>query len=153
MIETIFEFIIKFLIAFITTYAFTILFNLNNKTFKFFASLSGGIGYLVYLFFINYKNSAVLGCFFGALFVGMFGEYLARKLKAPATIFIIPGIFPIVPGYGMYYTMLAIVDQNYRQVMVLGFSTFISAISIAIAVMLSTIFSVSLIRVKRERIK
>ena len=37
--------------------------------------------------------------------VSALAELLARLLKAPATIFLVIGIIPLVPGGGLYYTM------------------------------------------------
>lgn len=43
----------------------------------------------------------------GALAVGLIGEWAARSLRAPASIFIVPGIVPLVPGAVAYAAMLA----------------------------------------------
>ncbi len=45
--------------------------------------------------------------------VGTLGELFARYFKKPATVYIIPGIVPLVPGAGMYYTMLALVEKDF----------------------------------------
>ena len=44
--------------------------------------------------------------------VGLFSEIMARVYKAPATIFVIVGCFPLVPGKGIYQTMLYLISNN-----------------------------------------
>ena len=44
--------------------------------------------------------------------VSLFSEIAARIFKAPATIFLIIGCFPRVPGRGIYQTMLYCTQGN-----------------------------------------
>ena len=41
-----------------------------------------------------------------------YADVMAHVLKVPATVMIIPGIIPAVPGGRLYYTMLAAVNSN-----------------------------------------
>lgn len=43
--------------------------------------------------------------FIASAFAATYAEVLARKLKAPATLFLIPAVVPLVPGSGLYYTI------------------------------------------------
>lgn len=65
-------------------------------------------------------------------------------MKKPATVFITPGIVSLVPGAGMYYTMLYLVQKDYSQATIAGSETFFMAAAIAIGIIVSTIFSRSL---------
>jgi uncharacterized membrane protein YjjB (DUF3815 family) len=56
---------------------------------------------------------------------------MARIIKAPVTIFLICSIIPLVPGSGMYYTMLECVKGSINNALNQGFETLSNAMSIA----------------------
>ena len=56
----------------------------------------------VYLFCVSLGCSSVWASFYGAAFVDLASQILARKLKAPVIIFLVMGVLPLVPGYGIY---------------------------------------------------
>ena len=56
----------------------------------------------VYLLCVKFGLSSVWATFFGAVFVDIASQILARRLKAPVIIFLVIGVLPLVPGYGIY---------------------------------------------------
>ena len=50
--------------------------------------------------------------FAGALALGMASEVLARRLHQPAILFVIPGLFPLVPGIIAYRGMLLLSESR-----------------------------------------
>lgn len=54
----------------------------------------------------------MLGAFAGALAVGTAGEILARRLREPALLFVVPGLFPLVPGIMAYNGMLLLAREE-----------------------------------------
>ena len=56
----------------------------------------------VYLICVKFGLSSVWASFFGAAFVDLSSQILARRLKAPVIIFLVIGVLPLVPGYGIY---------------------------------------------------
>ena len=68
---------------------------------------------------------------------------MARLLKAPATIFIIIGCFPLVPGKGIYQTMLYLIQGNNDLFVSSLLNTIAIAFALALAILLvSTLFKV-----------
>ena len=63
---------------------------------------------------------------------------MARFYKAPATIFIIIGCFPLVPGSGIYYTMLYAVQGMNDLFMESFLSTLGTSLSLALAILISS---------------
>lgn len=116
----------------------------------FAGGLAGGLSWVLYYTVLHSFNNKIVGTFLGAFLVGVLGEYLAIKMKKPATVFITPGIVPLVPGAGMYYTMLHLVQKDYSQAATAGTETFFMAAAIAIGIIVSTIFSRSLRHFKRK---
>ena len=95
-------------------------------------------------------HSFVAGTFFGALTVGILGEFLARLNKKPATLYITPGIIPLVPGAGMYYTMLALIEKDFSMAGNKGVETLFIAAAISIGIIISSVFSRSIKRVRQK---
>ena len=58
-------------------------------------------------------ESEVVRYFLATIVVSLLSELFARILKAPATIFLVIGIVPLVPGGGLYYAMDALINADY----------------------------------------
>jgi uncharacterized membrane protein YjjB (DUF3815 family) len=82
-----------------------------------------------------------MAAFAGAFVVGVLSEILARKRKMPATVFTIPGLIPLVPGYGLYYSMLKVVEADYTAAAEVGVETILVALSISSAIIVTTSIS------------
>ena len=76
------------------------------------ACLIAACGWACSYFLISNGSSPILGCFTGACVVSMLAEIATHISKKTATIFIIPAIFPLVPGIGLYNTMLNLISGN-----------------------------------------
>ena len=85
---------------------------------------------------------SILSNFIPATIIGVASEVCARKLKQPAIVFIIPGIILLVPGLGMYNTMLYIVQQKYQ----LAISTGTTAISVGAAISFGVLLVTSFVK-------
>ncbi len=51
-----------------------------------------------------------------SMIVCLWSELMARKLKAPTNIFMIPGIIPLLPGGTLYYTMEAMLQKKQENI-------------------------------------
>ena len=68
-----------------------------------FCGLAGMIGWAAYL---AAKMLLPVGSvFFSSFCVAFLSQIFARRLKCPVTVFLIPGIYPSVPGAGIYRTV------------------------------------------------
>ena len=67
-----------------------------------------------------------------AAFASVYAEAMARMEKAPATVFYIPALIPLVPGGSLYYTMSCAVGGHWEQVKSFGASTAYCALGIAV---------------------
>ncbi len=124
-----------FLYAFLSTAGFCLLFHVPKKHI-FFASFAGALGSAVYKGSLLLDNSNILSCFLGACMVAISAEVFSRAGKEAATLFIIPGIIPLVPGSGMYYTMLYFLQNDLSKAGAVGAETLIMAGSIAFALLI-----------------
>jgi len=74
------------------------------KKFLIHAGIIGALGWCLYLLTVGSLDT-VKATFVAGLAIACLSHIFARLLKAPVTIFLIPGFFPLVPGAGMYRTV------------------------------------------------
>lgn len=100
------------------------------------SSVSSALSYLVYRIIFLESGHELIGFLAASLTVSFVSEILARLYKMPATIFVMPGIIPLVPGVGLYRSMLCLVRNDIDGFLSTGVRTmFISGIiAVAIAV-------------------
>ncbi|MBD5638240.1 threonine/serine exporter family protein [Clostridium botulinum] len=127
----------QIILAFFGSVFPVVLFNIDRKKII-WTGFAGSIGWTAYLIVYNYIHSPVMSSFVGAFMVGVYSEFMARKLKTPAMQFSIPGIFPLVPGITAYYAINSIVEQNYSLAYSKGFQTVAVGGAIAFGIMLSS---------------
>ncbi|MBR3839838.1 MAG: threonine/serine exporter family protein [Erysipelotrichales bacterium] len=104
---------IKLAIAsFLATLGFAIMFNIRGEK-VFYASLCGSVGAIVYHLTLNvWHYNLFLTMLYTSMAMSLYSEIMARKLKAPVTLFLICGLICFVPGGTMYYTMMEILNNN-----------------------------------------
>lgn len=120
----------SFIFAFLATLGYSVLFNVPKKCII-LAALGGAFGWLGFLAMGMNGTAPVTAAFVGATIVAIWGEILSVKVKEIVTIFFIPGIVPLVPGYGMYHTMLAIIQRDFERAAIVGSESLFVAGAIA----------------------
>lgn len=136
--------IFQLIYGFLATVGFAVLFNLPKNAII-VSGISGTIGWAGYLIMMYFYPSTILSTFIAAVLIGIMGEIFARKFKNPSTIFVIPGLLPLVPGAYSYRTILAIIEGNNKQAITFGLQT----IGVAIAIAAGLIIVISFARIKR----
>jgi uncharacterized membrane protein YjjB (DUF3815 family) len=136
------ELILKMIYCFVASLFFALVMNSPKKTLL-YSSIIASVGYLIYLIFVKF-NSPKSGFFFGTLIIAFLGEMCARLLKMPATIFIFPAIVPIVPGLGLYQTILALVQNDIPSALEIGVTTFLNIGSMAISMAIVSLIALKM---------
>lgn len=126
--------------TFFAALCFAVIFNIKGKN-LFFAALGGGLDWFFYLLCQNQQIPDTVALFISVILVSVYSEVMARVLKTPVTTLIICAILPLVPGNGMYYTMLQTIEGNNYEALNLGINTLIKAGTIALAIALVSSFS------------
>ena len=134
-------------VSFIVTFGFGILFNIKGKK-LIFAALGGGLSW--YCFSLPLSLGEVSSLFISALVFSTYSEILARIFKTPVTSFIICALFPLVPGGGMYYTMLATIKGELETALHLGINTLANAGTLALGVIFISTITSLIFRAKRK---
>lgn len=131
-------------LAFVGSCAPAFLFNINRNR-VFWAGIAGAVGWLSYCLIFNWDANTYIATFVGAFFVNCYSEIAARVKKAPALMFYIPALFPLVPGYTAYLTVLNMVEANYKVALMKGLETIGIAVAICFGIMISAAIMKSLI--------
>ena len=125
-----------FVFAFLATVAFGILFQ-GPKRILWRSGLIGGLGWVVFIgmkeLFSIHSFSAN---FLATVLIALVSEIFARIWKEPVTVFEIPAIIPLVPGFGMYKGMTLILQDyvSYGSEVLLGAA--VDACAIALGIMM-----------------
>lgn len=129
-----------FVVASILTFGFA-LFMHTPKKHVIYASITGGFGWALYIALTKLGLGIVIASFFAACLIGLFGEIFARVLKAPSIVFIVPGMLPLAPGSGLYYTMESLIAEEYIESVAHGTTTVAIAGAISLGIILVTSFA------------
>lgn len=73
-----------------------------------------------------------LSCFSAMVLVSLFCELMARQIKTPTTVILIPCTIPLLPGSAIYYTMLYAIQSNMPKAKVYAASTLLAGLGIAL---------------------
>lgn len=119
------------LIAFVATIAFAVIFHTPQREYI-LTGIVGGVGWLVYIVSVHYGLGAAGASFLATVALAWLARIFSFAHKAPVTVYLICGIFPIVPGAGIYYTGYHIFMGNNS----LAFSKGLETIKVAIAIAL-----------------
>ena len=147
---TIARILFDLVIAGIATAGFGLLFRTEGKSLLPCAVI-GGLGYIVYDWIVLEYASAPVAAFISCLLVGLIAEVAARVLKGPTIVFATMGIIPMVPGYGMYRTMEAVVQADYERATAVGMETILVAGAIALSLGFATVVARRLLSRRRVR--
>lgn len=130
-----FEAVIQLITALIGALGFSLLFNVRRELLP--ASAFGGmLDWGVYLIARWAFGGVFLPSVAAAAFASIYSEAMARVEKAPATVFYIPALIPLVPGGSLYYTMSYAVRSDWAKVSSYGSDTFYCALGIAVGMSL-----------------
>ena len=96
------RFACEVLAAGLGTLAFAVLFHVPGRYYL-RCALTGAAGWLVFLA-LRPGLTAIPATFFATLAVVALSRFSSVQRRCPVTIFLISGIFPLVPGLGIYHT-------------------------------------------------
>lgn len=130
--------VLQCIVAFIGCIGFSFIFRVHkNMKFAISGSLLGTLAWIIYLI-LNFLDNIFIQNFIAMLCVSLISEMMARYYKAPATIFIVIGFFPLVPGKGIYNTMFYAVQGQSALFMESLFTTLGVSLSLALAILISS---------------
>ena len=115
--------LIEVALSFVGIIAFGLLFNVPRKELLFCGLVGAGCWLIYQLVLLAFPDAATAATFFAAAIVTCTSRIISNLRRMPATIYIIPGILPLVPGIGIYYTMFSAIMGDYTEALLWGFHT------------------------------
>lgn len=128
---------LKIIAVFVMSAAIGILYRVPRRL-LFYDGLLGVLSWLVVYTTLEGGGNIILAVFLGSIALGVFAELMARLLKKPATIFIIPGFIPLVPGGEAYTTIRFMVEGRYSDGVAMGMKTIMIGGAIAFGIFVSS---------------
>lgn len=105
------DIVIQLIMAMLGSLGFSLLFRLRPRILA--PACLGGLGcWGLYLLAAHILDGIFIPTMLSAAFCALYAEINARLWKAPATVFFIPALVPLIPGSTLYYTMSSLVQRN-----------------------------------------
>ena len=115
------NYLTQFVVAVVATISFGITFHVPKRHYL-AGGLTGAVGWMAYI--LCYDLLSVSARFFSVYH------------KAPVTVFLLPGIFPLVPGAGIYYTAYYFLRDDRTLFLNKGVETLKIALALALGIAL-----------------
>ncbi len=132
--------IIQAIAAFIGTVGFAVLYGVPRSEY-FHVGFCSTIGWMAYLTMLRLAGATVVESnFVATLVVVLVSRFMAVDRKCPVIVFQICGVFPLIPGDGIFWTVYYIVNTELSTAVSTGFT----ALGVAVAIVLGIIFVTSL---------
>ncbi len=128
--------LVQLLAAYVGTVAFAVLFGVPRKYYL-DSGLCGMLGWLLYLILVNHTGLSVANVvFFATVLVTFTAMVLAIVRKCPITVYLICGIFPLVPGAGIFWTTYNVVSEQLGAALHTGVTALKVTVAIAFGIIL-----------------
>ena len=128
--------LVQLLAAYVGTVAFAVLFGVPRKYYL-DSGLCGMLGWLLYLILVNHTGLSVANVvFFATVLVTFTAMVLAIMRKCPITVYLICGIFPLVPGAGIFWTTYNVVSEQLGAALHTGITALKVTVAIAFGIIL-----------------
>lgn len=130
------NYLMQFLVAVVATISFGVTFRVSPRHYL-ACGITGAVGWLVYVLCTGLlSTSAPVATLVAALPLTACARLFAIRHKAPITIFLLCGIFPLVPGAGIYYTAYYFIQNDNVQMAASAADTVKIAAALAIGISL-----------------
>lgn len=138
--ELLTEYLLPVLFAFCASLGFAIIYNIHGFGIL-ICALGGGLGWLVYLLAAPLGDD-ITQTLLATIAIAIYSECMARVRRCPVTGYLLVGIFPLVPGGGVYYTMEYAINGE----TMLFLSTFLHTLGLAGALAVGVLLVSSFVR-------
>ena len=126
---------IQIVASFIGTAAFAVLFGVPRKYYV-LCGVSGVLGWILYMILARYAGfTPPAATVFATMLVVLSARSFSVLDRCPAIVFLLCGIFPLVPGAGVFWTSYYVVSDQLRLALSSGFM----AVKVTIAIVLGII--------------
>lgn len=126
--------ILELIPAALGTVAFAVLFAIPKKYYPYCAAI-GAAGWLLYRVMTEMAGATVFeGTFLATALVVLLSRFVSVIERCPATVFVTAGIFPLVPGAGIYWSAYYLVTNQFELAAANGFSALQTMVGIVLGI-------------------
>lgn len=125
--------LLQFIVCIFATVSFAVLFA-APKSELIYCGLAGAIAWVVYLALVEIGCSSPVSNMVACFSLTVVSRLFAAVRKNPVTVYMISGIFPLVPGAGIYYTSYSLIMGNMADFTANGTSTLKTAGSLVLGI-------------------
>ena len=130
------HYLCHFVVAMISVVSFGITFHVPRRHYL-ACGLTGAVGWIVYLLCLNLLHcTAPVSVLVATLPLAALARVFAIRHKAPLTVFLLSGIFPLVPGAGIYNTAYYFLQDDRALFANAGVETLKIALALALGIAL-----------------
>lgn len=129
------QLVAQFFLAAAGTWSFSVLFACPKRLLP-YGALVGGGGWLVYELAVLLGADSTLASLLAVIPLTLLTRIFSIFCKAPVTVFLLPGIFPLVPGAGIYYTAYYFLRDDRTLFLNKGVETLKIALALALGIAL-----------------
>jgi uncharacterized membrane protein YjjB (DUF3815 family) len=101
-------------LAFVATLGFAILFNVPRQSLL-ACGVTGLMGYVARSLALSLGLAPAAAALSGAALVALLSEIFAYRFRLPATVFIVTGFIPLVPGVAATRAMIQLISGDYAR--------------------------------------
>ena len=142
--------IFELISAAVGTVAFSLLFGVPRKFYLYCGGI-GAAGWLMYKLMLEKCGlSIAVSVFLATLVIVLLSRYAAVIEKCPATVFLITGIFPVVPGAQIYWATYYLVTNQLFEAFESGFLALKIMISIVLGIVVVFELPHKFFRIKKK---
>jgi len=128
-------YLLQFIVAMVATVSFSVIFNAPARELV-YCGITGAIGWIVYFLMVHTITGSVAASLVATFVLTLFARFFAAARRRPLTVYLLAGIFPLVPGAGIYYTAFYFFTSNREMFVSVGAET----LEVAIAIVFGIIF-------------
>ena len=139
------------IMAFVAAAAFGMKLGMKRPLRLLTAGIGGFIGWGAYLLAALILND-FFSCLIAATVGAIYAQIMARVMRAPAAVFLIPAVIPLVPGRALYYTISSAMHAEPELMSQWGTTAALEALAIALGMVL-VILAVGAIKSISRKIK
>lgn len=103
--------------------------------------------------YLQTGQSMFAGLFVASLFIAAFSEILARVLKAPVILLLVPMLIPEIPGGDLYYAMYDLVQRHFADFGNSANKVLMEAGAIALGIILASYISKFILNIQLHLVR
>lgn len=139
---------IQILLAALGALGFALLFDIRGRK-LFFAAAGGGLGWTLYLLAVHFGLGDFWGLLIGSFGVAGLSEILARRLRTPVTLLLVPMMIPMIPGGSLYRAMSDFVANRHETLGKSASHVLVEAFAIAVGILLAAYVARIILKMRR----